>query len=417
MHFALIGINHENADLSIREQVVFTDTKKMEMYLIMVQENIRESVILSTCNRSEIYFLYEEKSQVEKAMKAFVSFFPQVNIAKYLVIKQDEEALSYLFAVCNGLHSLVLGEDQILGQVVRAEEFSRINGCSKKVMNKIFRDAVTCAKKAKTKYRISEHPLSLSYIGIQKLIETCGIKDKTVMVLGSGKMSTLTMNYLFDKKAKCVYNANRNIENAKLLKQRYSSLIIVPFKNRYDYIGKCDIIISATASPHIIIKAEKMPELYQDLYIVDLATPRDIDPILKDNKFIHLYDMDELQKTANINNKQRKTKTLEIKKMIDTDVANTIQWIRATRVDDTIQTLQERISQISNDAYQLLNHKLSLNDHERYILKKTLETSMQRLMRDPIITLKKAESEKQETYQEVMKDLFHLKSKEEDDAY
>lgn len=408
MRFAMIGISYKNTTMDIREQVVFTDTKKMEMYVTLAQLNIRESVIISTCNRSEIYFLYDDEQQIQLVKKSFIAFFPQVEIEAYLFVKTGKEALSYLFEVCNGLHSLVLGEDQILGQVVKSEEFSRVNGSSKKIMNRIFRDAITCAKKAKTQFRISEHPLSLSYIGIQELEKQCGIQGKTVLVLGSGKMSVLAMNYLFEKQAKHVYNANRSVENAKMLLDQFSQLEVVPFVDRYCYISDCDIIISATASPHIILKQEDMPKLYKQLYVLDLAAPRDIDTKIQESKYVQLFDMDHLQKSASLNNQKRIEKVKDIEKMIEQDVLLCEQWIKSTRVDTTIQTLQERINEVSADAYELLENKLSLSDHEKYILKKTLQTSMQRLMRDPIITLKEADTKKQEAYHEAMKDLFHL---------
>lgn len=408
MRFAMIGISYKNTTMDIREQVVFTDTKKMEMYVTLAQLNIRESVIISTCNRSEIYFLYDDEQQIQLVKKSFIAFFPQVEIEAYLFIKTGKEALSYLFEVCNGLHSLVLGEDQILGQVVKSEEFSRVNGSSKKIMNRIFRDAITCAKKAKTQFRISEHPLSLSYIGIQELEKQCGIQGKTVLVLGSGKMSVLAMNYLFEKQAKRVYNANRSVENAKMLLEQFPQLEVVPFIDRYAYISECDIIISATASPHIILKQEDMPKLYKQLYILDLAAPRDVDTKIQQSKYVQLFDMDHLQKSASLNNQKRIEKVKDIEKMIEQDVLLCEQWIKSTRVDTTIQTLQERINEVSADAYELLENKLSLSDHEKYILKKTLQTSMQRLMRDPIITLKEADTKKQEAYHEAMKDLFHL---------
>lgn len=413
MRFAIVGVSCKNTEMDIREQLVFSDTQKMEMYVDLMNHGIKESVILSTCNRSEIYFLYDEESQIELVKERFVAFFEQVNFSEYLFSYNDLEAITYLFEVANGLHSLVLGEDQILGQIVKAEEFARANGSSKKVMNRIFRDTITCAKKAKTKYKISEHPLSLSYVGIQELKKACGLKDKTVLVLGSGKMATLALTYLFEEEAKKVYNANRSIENAKILQKQFSNLEIIPFKARYQYISECDILITATASPHAIIRKDELPKLYKDLYILDIATPRDVEPFLKENKNIHLYDLDELQKRVQSNTKERENKVEQIKTLIEEESKICEHWIVSTRVDATIKTLQERIHEVSNEAYTLLEKKLTLSKHDKFVLKKTLYTSMQRLMHDPIMTLKEVEEDKQETYEEIVKELFHLENKED----
>ncbi|MEG0216424.1 MAG: glutamyl-tRNA reductase, partial [Hungatella sp.] len=299
-------------------------------------------------------------------------------------------------------------EDQILGQVVQAEEFSRVNGCSKKIMNHIFRDAITSAKKAKTKLRISEHPLSLSYIGIQQIEAVCGLEDKEILVLGSGKMSGLTMKYLYEGKPKTVYNANRSKERADDLKKEFGELEIVSFSERYEVLKHCDILIGATSSPHVIIKKEEMQAREKELYIVDLAAPRDIDPALSKEAHIHLYDMDYLSAIAEENNQKRLEKAAEIETMIGEDLRETVDWMRSCRMDDTIQTLQERINEVSEDTYTLLERKLELNEHEKSVLKKVLKASMKRLMRDPIISLKQVDTEKQEQYHEVVRDLFGL---------
>ena len=408
MRFAIVGVSHKNTNMDIREQLVFTDTKKMEMYVDLMNHGIKESVILSTCNRSEIYFLYEEEAQIEIVKERFAAFFAQVQFKEHMFSYKEKEALTYLFEVTNGLHSLVLGEDQILGQIIKSEEFARNNGSSKKMMNHIFRDAIACAKKAKTHYKISEHPLSLSYVGIKTLQKECGIEGKKVLVLGSGKMAVLAMTYLFEQNAEIVYNANRSIENAKILKTQFPTLEIISFKARYQYMNECDIVIAATASPHAIIRKDEFPKLYKDLYMMDLATPRDIEPSLKDAEYVHLYDMDVLQKKIEANQTRREEKVNAIRQMILDEVMACEHWMISTRVDTTIKTLQERISEVSNEAYELLERKLTLSEHDKYVLRKTLYTSMQRLMHDPIVTLKKAEEEKQETYEEVVKELFHL---------
>ncbi|MEG0687656.1 MAG: glutamyl-tRNA reductase [Hungatella sp.] len=408
VQFAVMGISYKKAPMEIRDAVAFTDTRKMEMYDELNKLGIEEAVILSTCNRSEVYYLYQAETQTGEVIDRYENFFKGGNLRNYIFHKEKEDAMRYLYEVTNGLNSLVLGEDQILGQVVQAEEFSRVNGCSKKIMNHIFRDAITSAKKAKTKLRISEHPLSLSYIGIQQIEAVCGLEDKEILVLGSGKMSGLAMKYLYEGKPKTVYNANRSKERADDLKKEFGELEIVSFSERYEVLKHCDILIGATSSPHVIIKKEEMQAREKELYIVDLAAPRDIDPALSKEAHIHLYDMDYLSAIAEENNQKRLEKAAEIETMIGEDLRETVDWMRSCRMDDTIQTLQERINEVSEDTYTLLERKLELNEHEKSVLKKVLKASMKRLMRDPIISLKQVDTEKQEQYHEVVRDLFGL---------
>ncbi|MEG1847196.1 MAG: glutamyl-tRNA reductase [Lachnospiraceae bacterium] len=408
--FAMMGISYKQAPMDIRDHVVFTDTKKMDMYEELNKIGIEQAVILSTCNRSEIYYLYQVETQIEQVIGLYDRFFKYEGLRDYMFHKEKEEAIRYLYEVTNGLHSLVLGEDQILGQVVQAEEFARINGCSKKIMNHIFRDAITCAKRAKTELRISEHPLSLSYIGIKQLEIVCGLEGKEIMVLGSGKMSALAMRYLYEGNPKKIYNANRSKERAESLTNEFNQLEVVSFKERYEVIKHCDILIGATSSPHVIIRKEDMVDREKDLYIVDLASPRDIESSLREKEHIYLYDMDYLSKIAEENNQKRLEKVSELSDRIEESRKETFDWMRSSRMDTTIQTLQERINEVSEDTYTLLEHKLELSEHDKSVLKKVLKSSMKRLMRDPIISLKQVEAEKQEQYHEVVKDLFHLES-------
>lgn len=413
MNFAMVGINYKNASLSIREKAVFTDTKKMEMYVMLEARGISESVILSTCNRSEIYFLCQDEGQLETVKNLFLTFFEQAELADVLVVRTAREALTYLFEVSNGLHSLVLGEDQIAGQVVKSEEFARVNGQSRKLMNHIFRSVIACTKKAKTLYRISEHPLSLSYVAVSTLKDLCGIKGRTALIIGSGKMSTLALQYLLDAEIDHVYLANRTMKKAEDLSAQYpdgeGKLIPVEFKDRYAYLSQVDIVISATSSPHAILRKDQMPELDHDIYMIDMASPRDIDEELHDADGIHVYDMDALEKIIANNHQIRKEKVSDIQALIQEEVDLEIKWLRGVKVDHTIRTLQERIEDVSEETYEMLLRKLTLSEHDKYVLRKSLKTSMQRLMQDPIVTLKKEENTaKQEEYHTVVKELFHL---------
>ena len=172
MDIAVIGINHNLSPIGIREKVSFTDTKKIEATNILLDKDLREVVILSTCNRSEIYISCEEIEVGIDIVKNFYEEFFQLNeVSLYLFSKKDNEAIEHLFNVTSGLDSLVIGEDQILGQVKGAHELAMKIGSSKKLFNKLFREAITTAKEVKTVTKISQQPLSISYIGIKLLKE------------------------------------------------------------------------------------------------------------------------------------------------------------------------------------------------------------------------------------------------------
>ena len=158
MQFGFLGINYKNASLAIRDKTSFTDAMKLEFFQRAEQEGIDQSMVLSTCNRSEIYYVYGKEAQQAQIQQIYEGMFPDVALGEYLVKLSGEEAIGYLFRIAAGMESLVLGEDQILGQVKEALDYSRTMGYSGKELNKVVRDAITCAKQIKTEWKVSEKP-------------------------------------------------------------------------------------------------------------------------------------------------------------------------------------------------------------------------------------------------------------------
>ena len=204
MNIGVVGVNHNLAPINVREAVSFTDTKKIEAINILLDKEIEEVVIISTCNRSEIYINAENIDiKINELSDFYEQYFGVKDINKYLFKKTNLEAIQHLFEVTSGLDSLVLGEDQILGQVRDAHEFCMKLGATKKVFNKLFRDAITTSKEIKTITKISQQPLSISYIGVKLLKEKIGsLEGKNALIVGLGKMNLLTLNHLEEEKIK-----------------------------------------------------------------------------------------------------------------------------------------------------------------------------------------------------------------------
>ena len=198
MQFGFLGINYKNTGLDIRDKTAFTDAMKLDFFRKAEAAGIQQCMVLSTCNRSEVFYFYIEERQCEALCQIYEEMFPAVEVKAYLVTLSGEAAFVYLFRIAAGLESLVLGEDQILGQVKDALDYARTMGYGGKELNKVVRDAVACAKRIKTGLKISEKPLSVSYIGIRKLEEACGIAGKRILVIGSGKTAVLALKYLYE---------------------------------------------------------------------------------------------------------------------------------------------------------------------------------------------------------------------------
>lgn len=411
MDFAVVGVNHNNTPINIRETVSFTDTQKIEGINFLLDNGIEEAIILSTCNRSEVYIYSNNISDKVEVVKNFYQdYFDVESIEEFLFNKTGEEAIKHVFNVSAGLDSLVLGEDQILGQVKDAHDFARQLGSSKKVFNKLFREAITVSKDIKTTTKISHQPLSISYIGIKCLKENMGsLENKNALVIGLGKMSKLAMKHLEEEQLNNIYVTNRSYEKLKNIQDEYKNLIPIKYEDRYEVMDKVDIVISATASPHTVLKKAEMPKTSNKLIMMDIALPRDIDKNLNEFENIEVYDIDDLKKISEANDKKRRELASIGELIIDEKIEEFNEWLDTIKIDPTIQSLNDKCSDIREDTLDYIYRKLDLNCREKKIIDKMLTSALKRLVREPIINLKQIkDSGKQEEYIKIVEELFDL---------
>ena len=413
MNIGVVGVNHNLAPINVREAVSFTDTKKIEAINILLDRDIDEIVILSTCNRSEIYISGENIQQkVDEVANFYKDYFGVKDIEQYLFKKTNLEAIQHLFDVTAGLDSLVVGEDQILGQVKDAHEFCMKLGATKKVFNKLFRDAVTTSKEIKTITKISQQPLSISYIGVKLLKEKMGtLEGKNALIVGLGKMNLLTLNHLEEENVKNIYIANRNIEKTKEIENKFDNIIPIEYSDRHKIIQEksIDIVISATSSPHLVIKYDDMPKLDKKIYIMDIALPRDIDTKLKELNYVELYDIDDLKEIHDKNDIKRNELAQKAQEIIKIKIDEFTEWLDLTFIDPTIQSLNSKCIEIKEDTLEYIFRKIDLNQREQKIIDKMLGSALKRVIREPIINLKQVKNKGQrEEYIKVIEDLFEI---------
>lgn len=411
MNIGVVGVNHNLTPINVREKVSFTDTKKIEAINLLLDKEIDEVVILSTCNRSEIYIKAENIDEKIKIVEEFYeSFFNSEGIKEYLFTKIDKDVLEHLFEVTSGLDSIVLGEDQILGQVKDAHDFSMKLGASKKLFNKLFREAITTAKNIKNTTKISQQPLSISYIGVKFLEDKIGSLDgKNALVVGIGKMSKLTMKHLEEQKINTIYVANRSYEKFTEIQDLYNNIVPIKYEDRYKILKDVDIVISATASPHIVIKYEDIPNIERNIFMMDIALPRDIEPKINELPNIEVYDIDDLKKIHDENDEKRRELASIAHSMIQESIKDFIEWEELTQTDHTIQSLNDKCMEIREDTLEYIFRKVELNGREQKIIDKMMASALKRLVREPIINLKKVKDKgKREEYIKLVEELFQL---------
>lgn len=411
MNIGVIGINHNLAPINIREKVSFTDVQKIEAINYFLDRDIDEVVILSTCNRSEIYIQAKNIDEKIKLLEDFYeNFFNVKDIKEYLFSKKNTSAVEHLFKVASGLDSIVLGEDQILGQVKDAHDFSMQLGSSKKIFNKLFREAVNIAKDIKNTTKISHQPLSISYIGVKFLQDKIGkLEGKKALVIGIGKMNRLTIKHLEEEKLDTIYVSNRNHGKIIELESKFKNIIPIRYEDRYKVMNDIDIVISATSSPHMIIRYDEMPKIQKKILMMDIALPRDIDPKINELENIEVYDIDNLKDIHDKNDKKRKELAQIGYKMISEKIIEFTEWLDSSKIDPTIESLNDKCLEIREDTLDYIYRKTNLDNRDKKIIDKMLTSALKRLIREPIINLKQTKDKgKREEYIKLVEELFEL---------
>ena len=407
MQFSVWGVSYQNTPLTLRDKASFSDTQKLPALEALAEAGVAQAAVLSTCNRSEIYYMQANREDGEAVRRLFLEKEPA--LAPCLFHWEGREAVAYLYQVAAGLRSLVLGEDQILGQVQDALACARGAGSAGKELSRVFLDAVTGAKQVKTALHISENPLSLCSIGVKQLARCGALSGGSALVVGSGKMAALALRYLAQSGAARLYNCNRSLEHALALRQEFPGLEVLPFQERYEAAKRCRVVVSATSSPHLVLRAEQMEPRQEPLYLLDLAVPRDIDPALGEREGVTLFDVDSLKHTAEENLQHRRDLEQQGRAILEDGVEATVDWLASARVDGAVQGLQQLCHEAEEDTCAILERKLSLSDHEKRVLRKFVHAGMKRLVRSPILTLKGLrDEEEQETYMKAVERLFRL---------
>jgi len=414
MQIALIGLNQNSAPLQIRNRAAYTDSQKIEAINILLDMGLEETVILSTCGRNEIYVCSREAEishSILMVQQFFEDFFRMPDIRSHLYTKVGEDAARHLMTVACGLDSIVLGEDQILGQVKEAHSLALDLGSSKKVLNRLFRDAVTASKRIKTELKLSEHPMSISYIGVKFLLEKLGtFENKRFLIIGTGKMGRLALNYVIESNPGAVFMTNRNHQKVIDLRNEFPMIQMVPYEDRYRIIQEVDVVITATASSHSVIRFHEMPVLSGPLAIMDMAVPQDVEPEVATLPGISLFNVDSLMRISEENEKRRQELAVEALKLIENDLEEFRNWMHSVKADPAIVSLNALRRQIEEDTYDYLNRKLTMDSRDRRLMEKMISSALKRMIREPIMKLKSLKDEEEITqYTRFIEELFQFR--------
>jgi glutamyl-tRNA reductase len=398
MHIVVVGLNYKTAPVEIRERLTFNETELVDaMQKLNHKKSILENVILSTCNRTEIYAVVDQLHTGRYYIKEFISDWfgiEQAEFSPFLFIYEDEAAVNHLFQVTCGLNSMILGETQILGQVRSSFMLAQEKETTGSVFNHLFKQAITVAKRAHSETEIGANAVSVSYAAVELAKKIFGsLANKHVLIFGAGKMGELAVQNLHGNGVKKVTVINRTHEKAKDLASRFNGEART-IKELQCALVDADILISSTGAKDFVITKEMMEKVEKlrrgkPLFMVDIAVPRDLDPAIAELENVFLYDIDDLEGIVESNLQERKKAAEKIMLMIEKEVVDFKQWLGMLGVIPVISALREKALAIQAETMVSLERKLpNLTERDKKVLNKHTKSIINQLLKDPILQAK-----------------------------
>jgi glutamyl-tRNA reductase len=419
MEIFVIGLNHNSAPIEIREVYAISKEELGDLYnTILAHNSIYEALILSTCNRVEIYYANDNTHDDSDFIinSLFTLKGVTINEAKdYFYKYKSTEALKHIFEVAAGIDSMVLGEPQIFGQVKDAFISAKEYNAARQILKKLEEVTIVCTKKIRTYTKISEKPLTISSAAIDLAKKIYGsLANRNALIVGAGQMCELAAKYLKNEQLNNIYVTNRTYERAKILAESIGGKAI-EFQYLYDLLSTVDIVISSTASNNYILEysqiEKKMPERkHRPLLLIDIAVPRDIDPKINGIENVYVYDIDDLQSVVELN---RKTRIQEIEKAqfyINEAIDNYYKWLKSLNIAPVIVGIKNYFEQSKDEEIKRLQVKLKLhNSEDLNKINRALEDYAKKLLHKPIMNIKlEALNENKYTIIDAVKILFGL---------
>jgi glutamyl-tRNA reductase len=403
VHIIVVGVNYKTAPVEIREKLTFSESELVEaMKVLQQQKSILENVIISTCNRTEIYAVVDQVHTGRYYIKTFLADWFKLEkeeLTAYLRILENEAAVEHLFRVACGLDSMILGETQILGQVRSSFLLAQQENTIGTVFKQLFKQAVTLAKRAHSETEIGSNAVSVSYAAVELAKKIFGdLSTKHVLILGAGKMGELALQNLYGSGVKKVTVINRTFEKAKHLADKFCGEAKSLSELQCALI-EADILISSTGAKDYVITKDMMVYIEKmrkgrPLFMVDIAVPRDLDPALAELESIFLYDIDDLEGIVQANLAERKKAAEQIEIMIEAELVEFQQWLHTLGVVPVIAALREKALAIQAETMQSIERKLPhLSERDRKILNKHTKSIINQLLRDPILRAKELAAE------------------------
>jgi len=427
VHLFLLGVSHRTAPVELRERLDFASRDVgAAVEALCARTSATETVVLSTCNRSELYVAADNVSHARDELVRFLSDYHHVPVDQFtphLFGREDAEVAHHLFRVAAGLDSLVVGEPQVLGQVKSAFAVASDRRCSGPFLNKLFTSSFAVGKRVRTETGLGEGAVSVSFAAVQLARKIFGrLAGRRVLVIGTGEMGKLAAQHLRTQGVGEVAIAGRTIERARAVADAVGGAAI-PWAEVMSALARADIVITATGSQvPILTRAALEPIMGRGrrdpLFIIDIAVPRDVESAAGDIEQVFLYNVDDLQAIVQENLTRRSAEVQRAEEIVAEEVGRFMVWRRSRTVVPTVVALRRRFDTIRRSELERLDAKLAgLDPDARARVDELTRLIVEKLLLEPTEQLKALpDEETQVAYTDAVRRLFALRAEDADAA-
>jgi glutamyl-tRNA reductase len=420
MHLIVVGLSHKTAPVEIREKLAVPESRLGEaLGRLCTYPGIREGVLLSTCNRVEVYSVVDDVEAGYGRIQQFLAdthlSLSSEQLTPHLYWHTGDRAIAHLFRVAASLDSMIIGESQILGQLKDAFEVALGHKTTGVIMNKVVKKAISVAKRVRTETKIAETAVSVSYAAVELAKKIfSNLDEKSVLLVGAGEMAKLAARHLIAQGVRHVRITTRTPQHAVDLAAKFGGAP-VPFDQFKDEMASADIVLVSTGAAHYIVGADDVERAVEKrgnrpMFLIDISVPRNIDPAVRhvDNAF--LFDIDDLKHRVEQNRAERLQEAEKAERMVVEEVGAIIEWMKSLEVTPTIVALRNRVDDIKRaEVDKVLGRLGHLSQQDKQLVESLASSIANKLIHRTMVTLKsEVNSSNGPAFVEAARRFFHL---------
>jgi glutamyl-tRNA reductase len=415
-----LGVSHKTAPVALRERVALPDGRAEEFLRQLVSDaEVHEAVAISTCNRTEVYLVVGDAVEAETTvlgMLARQAGIRPTELAEAIYAVRNCDAARHLFRVTSGLESMIIGEAEVQGQVKRAYELALGAGLTGPLTNRMFGAALATGKRVRTETALAERRVSVPSVAVDLAQETIGaLSERRVVILGTGEMAELTARALAERGVHTVFIANRRRDRAQAMAEQFEGRVAA-LDDMAGELAEADIVLASTASPHPIVGSDELSMVMEQrggrrLLLIDIAVPRDVDPLCAELPGVTLYDIDDLQAVVARNLQVRQAEARAADAIVEDEIKRFAGWLGSLEVLPTIAALRTHGEEIVESVLAENESRFAAEDRDR--VRALARAVMQRLLHEPTLRMKGGADGRTHARMQLVRELFGLEDTEE----